>query len=246
MITILNKLLKPAIVLSLVIIPVIFSSCEEEKETEPVIETSTMTDVDGNVYKTVKIGNQWWMAEDLKTTKFRDGSPIQQMQSATGWTDQAPMYCLFDNNPQSPGLLYNWFAISASPQIAPEGWRIPSDEDWKELERYLGMDGVEADKTSWRGTNEGNDMKIEGTKGWDTYGSNWPENKTGFSAIAGGSRLWDGTWSVPGLLGAGFWWSATEYESDESWYRHLDYKRADIFRYHALKNHGFAVRCIKE
>ena len=222
------------------------SSCEkDETETAPAKEYGSVTDSEGNTYKTIKIGNQWWMAEDLRTTKFSDGTSVSQMQDANGWLNPQPYYCIYDNSPQVPGLLYNWYAVMDPRGIAPEGWRIPTDEDWKELERYLEMTAEETDKTGWRGQKEGNSLKIEGYEGWDTYGENWPDNASGFSAIAGGCRLWNGTWGQPGLLSTGFWWTSSEHPNEEAWYRHLDYKRSDIFRYHGSKAHGFAIRCIK-
>lgn len=222
------------------------NSCKEEIETLPAFETGQVTDIDNNIYKTVKIGKQWWMAENLKVKKYRNGNAIPQAQSDIVWKDIAAAYCIYYNNANAPGLLYNWYAINDTNNIAPEGWHIPSDEEWKELEMYLGMSPNDADKSCWRGTHEGEKLKIEGTQGWTRFGNVWPTNVSGFTALAGGCRLFNGIWADPGLFSTGFWWSSTEHQGAEAWYRYLDYKNPDVFRSHVSKAYGFNVRCVKD
>jgi len=135
-----------AVILVLMFLVVLMtSSCGEEELPVPEKpETSTMVDVDGNIYVTVKIGDQWWMAENLKVTRFRNGDPISNITDGQQWsTLQTAAYCLFEGNNAAPGLLYNGYAVTATEQLAPQGWRIPTDEDWKKLERHLGMSGVD-------------------------------------------------------------------------------------------------------
>jgi uncharacterized protein (TIGR02145 family) len=222
------------------------SSCGEEETLEPVKpETSTMTDIDGNTYVTVKIGDQWWMAENLKVTKFRNGDPIVNLADAAQWSStQSPAYCLFEGNAASPGLLYNAAAVSSQQNLAPLGWRIPTDEDWKKLEQHLGLSSVDA--TSWRGTDQGDKLKDLGTKSWTRFADVWGNNESGFTAKAGGCRMPNGVWGTPGLFATAFWWTSTEKESGKYWYRHLDYKRSDIFRQYGNGQYGFSVRCVKE
>jgi hypothetical protein len=219
--------------------------CKEIDTNERVFETGTVTDVDGNVYQTVKIGNQWWMTENLKVTKFRNGDAIIQAQDSADWVNPQSNYCLYRNDLAAPGFLYNFYSITDAKNIAPEGWHIPTDSEWKELEVFLGMSNSEADKTGWRGNDEGSKLKIEGAQGWTENLTYWPTNESGFTAKAGSCRLFDGTFGEPGLFVTGFWWTANQESSDKAWYRYLDYKNGDIFRYYDYKSYGFSVRCVK-
>ena len=221
------------------------TSCKKENDTV-VTQYGTVTDIENNVYKTIKIGDQWWMAENLKVKFFRNGVPITEGQSDNLWINPSGSYCLYDNNPKSPGLLYNWYVVSDTNKIAPAGWHIPSDNDWKELEKYCGMNQVEADKLNWRGTHEGEKLKMEGTLGWKPYDNIWPTNESGFTAMSGSCRLVDGKWGDPGLFATGFWWSSSEGIENTAWYRYLDYKEARIFRSKVNKSYGLSIRCIKD
>jgi uncharacterized protein (TIGR02145 family) len=106
--------------------------------------TNTMTGNDGKVYQTVKIGNQWWMAENLKETKFRDGSAIPNVTGKSSWVNRSTgAWCFYNNdesNADTYGYLYNWYAVTDSRNIAPAGWHVPSDADWKVLTDHLGKD----------------------------------------------------------------------------------------------------------
>jgi len=224
-------------------------SCKEDEPIEIVKESGTLTDIEGNVYNTIKIGNQWWMAENLKVKKFRNGTNLTSIQTSSDWSAmESAAYCAFDNNNQNIatyGLLYNWFAVADINQIAPEGWHVPTDDDWKELENYLGMSVSETDNFGWRGTNAGDQLKVEAPKGWTVYGSVWGDNSSGFTALAGACRLFDGRWAEPGLFATGFWWTGTEYSSSEAYYRYLDKKNSGIYRSHTYINYGFSIRCVK-
>lgn len=230
------------------VIAFIISGC---KKTQSIItqETGTLTDIDNNIYATVKIGNQWWMAENLRVTKYRNGNPIQEIHGndAAAWSNtQEGAYCEYSENHNAPGFLYNWFAVTDTNNLAPAGWHIPTDDEWKTLEIYLGMSADAANKTTWRGTNQGDQLKISGTDRWTSYGNVWPTNESGFSAMPGGCRVYDGSWSDPiGLSYMGFWWSSSVHSVSESWYRYLDYKNSKVFRSHALKSYGFSIRCVK-
>ena len=224
--------------------------CKKTDDSPIIVETGSVTDVELNVYKTIKIGNQWWMVDNLKVKKYRNGLNINMIgqQDSLSWVStNSGAFCLYTENPNAPGLLYNWYAIHDTNKLAPEGWHIPSDEEWKELELYLGLSQDEARKTSWRGTHEGEKLKMTGQETWSGYQNIWATNESGFSAEAGGCRLFDGRWSTPSGFGyTGFWWTSTEYMSEHAWYRHLDYKNAGIFRSHVIKTYGFSVRCIKD
>lgn len=222
------------------------NSCKDDNNPTPVKETGTVTDVDNNVYQTIKIGNQWWMAENLKVTKFRNGNMIRNAQSNADWNDTVAAYCLYDNNSNAPGLLYNWYAVNDKVGIAPHGWHIPTDEEWKTLEKYLGMSQTEADKLSWRGNNEAANLKMESPNGWSIFENIWSTNESKFTALAGGCRLFNGTWADPGLFATGFWWTSTSHPDNEAYYRYLDYKSSQIFRSHVPSNYGMSVRCVKD
>ncbi len=222
-------------------------SCKKDKEAAPVIhEMGTVTDFEGNIYKTVKIGNQWWMAENLKTKKYCNGYQVRNGQDSVDWVQSSGAYCLYQNNPAAPGFLYNWFAVTDTSKLAPIGWHIPSDEEWKILERTLGMSSGDADNVGWRGVDEGGKLKIESLNGWSSYQNVWSTNESGFTALAGSCRLFNNTFGAPGLQATGFWWSSTECSSKNVWYRYLDYKNSNVFRSHSNKQYGFSVRCVKD
>ena len=129
-----------------------FFSCEDP--TNPN-EKDTVTDIDGNVYQTVEIGNQIWMAENLKVVHYRNGDPTPKITDNAEWsTSTTGAYCNYsnvDSLADTCGSIYNWYAVCDNRNIAPEGWHVPSDDDWKELEMYLGMIQLVADSTGWRG-----------------------------------------------------------------------------------------------
>ena len=232
----------------LLLFVVFTNSCKKAKKEIPEIETGSFTDTINKIsYNTVKIGNQWWMAENLKGTKYRNGAYITKIQTDTAqWKkDTTGAYCIYDNNATAPGLLYNWYAVNNSNNIAPYGWHVPTDAEWKELEMHLGMSATDAQKTNWRGTDEGEKLKIASIQNWITYGDVWSNNESGFTALAGCCRMFDGKWGNPGLGSTGFWW-ASDTHSNDAWYRYLDYKNANVFRYYGPKTYGFSIRCVKD
>lgn len=223
-----------------------FIGCKDDEEPPvPVLETGTMTDIDGTIYKTVKIGDKWWMAENLRVTQFRNGTTLLDRGNEADWQTGLPARCDYPLSPDTVGLLYNYAAVTSPDNLAPEGWRVPTDDDWKQLEKHLGMSDTEANKLAWRGTNQAEQLRIASPIGWEVYGNVWNTNSSGFSADAGSCRLHDGTFGSPGLFSTGFWWTVSEYTPTEAFYRYMDYKNANIFRSHTLKNYGMSVRCVK-
>ncbi len=214
-------------------------------------EVTTVTDIDGNVYRTVVIGDQEWMAENLKVTKYRDGTAITNVTDNTAWgalTTEA--YCFYNNNANNEaetyGALYNWYAVNDSRDIAPEGWHVPTDDEWKELEMYLGMSLSEADGQVWRGTNEGS--KLAGNADlWEdgTLEADSEFSTSGFSALPGGYRHYSAGGYNQMVYNA-FFWSANDSNSDIAWYRSLSNLNSDVFRYLTNKRAGYSVRCIKD
>lgn len=219
-------------------------ACEKEP-VKVVFETGTISDIDGNIYNTIKIGEQWWMAENLNVSKFNDGTEIPLIESNESWEKtQGAGYCNYDNKEQNSGKLYNYHVVNNPMEIAPDGWRVPSDDDWKALESYLGMPGSELDKINWRGQSEGDLLKIKGNLEWIKFGEIWGTDSFGFSAEAGSCRFYDGSFGIPELNKSGFWWTKTEVNNN-AWFRYLDYQKSGIFRYAENKNYGFSIRCIK-
>jgi uncharacterized protein (TIGR02145 family) len=245
-----TKNLFRTVVLNLVVAIVFVSGgCKDPDEAKPAAETGTVTDIDGNIYKTVKIGDQWWMAENLEVKTFRNGNPVANVTDSADWVSRLTgAYSVYENGntqTKAPGILYNWHAVADPAGLAPEGWHIPSDDEWKKLEQYLGMSTSESDRSGWRGTNEGQKLKVESPEGWTPYGDVWSGNESGFTALAGSCRLANATYGQPGLFSTGFWWTSTD-QGTEAWYRYLDYKNTNIFRSHESKNYGFSVRCVKD
>ena len=226
------------------------TGCGDKDDPAPAQETSTVTDVEGNTYKTVKIGDQWWMTENLKVKKYSDGTPLPVVSDSANWAQLAVgAYCVYENgNTQTaaPGLLYNWFAVHDAADLAPAGWHIPTDGEWKTLEHFLGMENPETDKSGWRGSTEGDKLKIEAPAGWSPYHDVWATNESGFTALAGSCRLPNAEFGQPGLFSTGFWWTSSEAPGTDAWYRYLDYKNSNVFRSHGSKNYGFSVRCVKD
>jgi uncharacterized protein (TIGR02145 family) len=224
-----------------------FSACKKEEKNEMVYQTGTVTDIEGRTYKTVKIGETWWMAENLAVASYSDGSPIEFIQNdQTLWAGGKPAVCRYDNNDKAPGLLYNWASVNHPAGLAPKGWHIASEAEWQELEKYLGMVNNEIELVNWRLTgNCGDKLKIEGPTGWLQIQNVWGNNSSGFTALAGGCRLWNGNWSNPGLNYTGFWWTSSERDLQNAFFRNLDYKHSGVFRFYVDKRYGMSVRCVK-
>lgn len=221
-------------------------SCKKKEADKPEAETTSVKDNDNNTYKAIRIGNQMWMAEDLKVKTFRNGDPIGFVVASERWKDSAAVYCILEAA-GSRNFLYNWYAVNDARGIAPNGWHIPTDAEWKELEQYLGMSATDADKVNWRGTHEGEKLKVEAPKSWRGCEGVWGNNESGFTALANGCRMPNGLWADPGASAVGFWWSSTlNTITNQAWYRHLDYKKANIFRFYGSKNYGCSIRCIKD
>ena len=200
------------------------------------ISYGSVTDIEGNVYKTVQIGSQTWLAENLRTTKFNDGTPIPYVIDKGTWmTLGSPAFCWYNNldkNKYPSGGLYNWFAVNTS-KLCPSGWHVPSDEEWTTFTEYLGG------------------LKIGGAKIKEAGFTHWEEpnvgasNSSGFSAIpAGQRRAIGGIFTGLGLYDS--WWSSTEYNFEKSWYRSVATINTDVWRSSGtLKQNGTSIRCIK-
>lgn len=224
---------------------ILSSSCKEDPISLKDETKGTVADIDGNIYQTIKIGNQWWITENLSVTHYRNGDEIPNVQNDSSWINLTTgAYCAYDNDDSNIaiyGLLYNWYAVKDTRNIAPEGWHVPTDQELKELEMYLGMSQSEADDKGWRGTDEGS--KLKATSGWNNDGNG--TNISGFSALPGGYRYgYNGAFSNIG--GNGFWWSATQSGSLYAWQRELSYGTSEVTRSSSIRRSGFSVRCVRD
>jgi len=226
------------------------SGCKKEyEEVAYVIERSTVSDVDGNVYETVKIGDHWWMAENLRVTKFNDGTSLSLLPITSGedslWANaNAPAYCFI--NDSLFGCLYNAYVLSAGKNVAPEGWHIPTDDEWKELEATLGMSSSEVNQTGWRGSNEANLLASQYNAGWPAndqdagiYGSDY----YGFNAKPANVRGHDGRTNSQNNSA---WWWCNSSLNGEFYYRSIDTYHQRIFRQVTLPAYGMSIRCVKD
>ena len=221
---------------------ILVGACKK-KEVEKELETGTVTDIDGTTYQTVKIGDDWWMSENLNVTKYRDGTPITAIavEDDSLWSIQTDGACSYIDTRY--GRLYNWFAVTSNREIAPAGWHIPTDAEWKALEKELGMSDGDLNATAWRGTNQAEKLIPLASEGWPTTSIPSGTNKSGFSALPGGCRLFDGT--INDQSSMAFWWTASE-EGNQAWYRYLDSQKKNVFRHYTYKKYGFSIRCIKD
>jgi uncharacterized protein (TIGR02145 family) len=219
-------------------------SCAKEDVATSTPEYGSMTDIQGNTYKTVKIGNQWWMAENLKVTVFNDKTPINPIAENKDsiWANTTkPAYCIYDT---TLGALYNWNVINNTKIVAPTGWHIPSDEEWKTLEKTLGMEMAELEKTAWRGTNEADKLLAKYKAPTESELYAFGTNESGFSGLFAGCRLFSG--AINKEKNTAFWWTSTTSNANEAWYRYIDANQKKIFRQHTYTNYGFSIRCIKD
>jgi uncharacterized protein (TIGR02145 family) len=202
-----------------------------------VTERGILTDIDKNVYKTVKIGNQWWMAENLRVTHYRNGDPIPKVISKTEWSNlKIGAYCSNNNNESNAatyGYLYNWYAIAIDGQnIAPDGWHVPTNEEWQALIDYLGGEFIAGGK-----------LKELNTVHWKSPNTG-ATNMSGFSAIPGGERDYAGNFETIGSKA--YFWSSTEEDIKYAWPRYLFYDVSEVGSSLCEKRDGFSIRCVRD
>ncbi|HPW67091.1 MAG TPA: FISUMP domain-containing protein [Salinivirgaceae bacterium] len=213
---------------------------------------------DGNVYKFITIGNQVWMTENLKylpnVVGPKTGSDSVPYCYVYGYDGADVTAAKAIDSYKTYGVLYNWVAVvngaassDANPSgvqgICPKGWHLPSDAEWKQLEMYLGMTEEQANSTGFRGTDEGGKLKAAGIMAHWTYPNTGATNESGFTALPGGYRKLNGSFDQIGYYGN--WWSATESDETNAWYRSMSYNGSDVGRYIYAKQFGFSVRCLR-
>jgi len=241
----------PLSAIGLALILIISCKKSEQKPDNPTNDKTTalfnsqltygsLTDQDGNVYKTISIGTQTWMAENLRTTHYSNGDPIPEVTGNTPWIAlNTGAYCNYNNSQNNDtiatfGRLYNWHAISDIRNIAPIGWHIPSESEWNQLKLFLDSDA-------------GGKLKEAGIVHWIVPNTG-ATNESGFTALPGGSRLYtDGSYNNIGEMGE--WWSSSQSTNfvDNAIVAVLFYNYADgggSASYN--KANGYSVRCVKD
>jgi uncharacterized protein (TIGR02145 family) len=211
---------------------------------------TTLTDIDGNTYQTVVIGNQIWMKENLKVSKYRNGNSILTGLSDAAWTaTTSGAYAIYNNDPANNityGKLYNWYAVADQRGLCPVGWHVPTDHDWNLLAKFL--DPVTDTACIECANTVGGKMKSTGTIEAGTglwYSPNAvASNSSGFMGLPGGDRDYLGLYFVVGSIG--YWYSSTEYSSTDAWYRRLSNFDGNFYRINGNKLSGISVRCLRD
>jgi len=220
---------KLKLTLSIFFLCLAIATCKKDKATP-----ATVTDIDGNVYHTVKIGTQTWMVENLRTTHYNDNTPIENITDNTAWKNSdGPAYSWYNNditNKTAYGALYNWEAIYTG-KLAPKGWHVPSVADWEQLINFMGGPTSTAHK-----------LKEVGVTHWPAPNST-ANDVYGFTLLPNGSRGADGVFS---LLGFGGYLASSTLFQGSLLTLHVSYDNDDLELPAYVKNCGFGVRCIKD
>ncbi len=234
-------------------------------------EKGQITDINGYVYNTIVIGEQVWMSENLRVSKYRDGTPIPGIFDDREWTNSTEgAYAIYPHNKveglnsemdvvNAYGKLYNWFAVHDEKGLCPEGWRIPTTADWDQLTDYisgsLDYGGGQLKSCRQVSSSQGGDCKTVNHPRWEAHGTHFDSDvldaigkhehtdEYGFSGLPGGCRNFAGSYSQIGEYG--YWWTASEHSSERAWSQFLFYHLNDVFRMPLSKQEGLSVRCIK-
>jgi len=204
--------------------------------------------IDGHTYKTVKIGDQEWFAENLKTTVYANGDEIPYSRTNESWKNQKMgMRCSYEHDDAMNakyGQLYNWYAVNDERGLCPSGWHVPSDEDWQDLEVFLGMSRADVSLEGDRGSDElGMGTKLKAKSGWRWNEGGNGTDDFGFSALAGGYRSHVGNWNGEGNYG--YFWSSSPL-AIFAWNRALYSGNAEVYRDYLNQQSGFSVRCLRD
>ena len=206
---------------------------DEGNSSSGIQNGSGVTDIDGNIYTSVIIGNQEWMVENLRTSKYSDGTPIPN-DTVIDTLSYSGAWFHYDHDSQyesTYGKLYDWYAVETG-KLAPKGWHVPTDAEWKVLTDYLAANGH-------NGT-EGKALKS--TSGWNSGGNGTDDY--GWKGLSAGFR------SFPAGFGAfgerGIWWSSSKYPTNIAWAREVSYDIDDVHSRMSYKENGYSVRCLRD
>ncbi|MFO8129152.1 MAG: FISUMP domain-containing protein [Bacteroidales bacterium] len=219
---------------------------------DPCPGAPTVTDIDGNVYNTVQIGNQCWMKENLKTTTYRNGTAIPNVTDANAWSNLTTgAYVWYDNDiscKDKYGALYNWFTTVDSNGLCPTGWHVPTHDEWTALTDYIGgtssPHGNELKSCRQVNSPLGGGCNTSEHPRWNENNYDWGTDDYGFSGLPGGTRSHLGAFNFVG--GTGYWWSSTVTSSNYAWNRFLYYGNGLVLVGSFSKRHGFSVRCLRD
>jgi uncharacterized protein (TIGR02145 family) len=225
---------KSSLLFSVLLAVFLLLTCSDDKATSPS-PSNTVTDIDGNVYPTVTIGSQVWMARNLKVMHYRNGDSIANIIADTAWSNLITgAYCNYNNDTAyatTYGRMYNWYAVKDNRNIAPAGWHVPTDAEWQTLIDYLGGSDVAGGK-----------LKEAGFEHWITPNTG-ATNESGFSALPGGMRSASGAYGY--IRVDGHFWSSTEFDAGLAWYRPMHAGSTIVTRNYGSVNFGFSVRCVR-
>jgi len=218
---------------------IFFGGCEEKV---PDGIEGVVTDIDGNEYQTITIGGQEWMAENLKTLTYRDGTPIEYPgEDNASWEDNTDgAYAWHDNNSDNHdtyGVLYNWPAVNNPGGLCPEGWHMPTDDEWQRLVDYLGGSEVGGGAMKSTRTEPGPHPRYNAP-------NNGATNSSGFTGLPGGLRRSNGSFRETGLYGA--WWASDEGEELDTWHRSIFNLDTTVYHFVYGKGSGMSIRCVKD
>jgi uncharacterized protein (TIGR02145 family) len=220
-------------------------SCGPDSVHNSQLSYGLLTDQQGNNYKTILIGSQEWMAENLYSSIYRNGDPINNITGNTQWQNATSgAWCHFNNNSQFEcpyGKLYNWYAVADSRNLCPTGWHIPTDTEWNILIQHLDS-MYSPNATASQSDSAGGKIKTSGFAFWSPS-TDTSSNSSGFSGLPAGNRSSIGVFS--NLYAYANWWSASV-NVDNSWYRSVRYFNNDIYRFSSNRSSGFSVRCLKD
>lgn len=221
----------------------LFSGCEKD-DFDP--NATTVSDIDGNVYNILKIGDQYWMMENLKTTRYNNGDSVNYVSSDTEWKNQiSDAYCYYNNDSANIvkfGLLYNWYAVQKG-HLAPKGWRIANEEDWTELKNYVSanISGADSIAKALASVNFWTADIVNHAVGNDTL----LNNESKFNGVPGGYRHYSGKFENAGKYAG--WWSYHADGESYTWSRNIQYNSKEFADKGFLpKSSGFSVRCVRD
>lgn len=212
----------------------------------------TITDIDGNVYNTILIGDQCWMKENLKTTTYNNGASIPNVTDGADWSNLiSDAYVWYDNDiswKDSYGALYNWYATIDPGALCPTGWHVPGHDEWEVLFEYIGgtlpPHGNELKSCRQVNSPAGGNCSTNEHPRWAENDSFWGTDEYGLSGLPGGFRQYNGEFNDVGKYSV--WWSSSEYSSDFAWSQTLSYNDGTVYVSSSKKASGLSIRCLRD
>lgn len=223
-------------IISMIVVIILITACKKSSTSEPT-PTAPLKDIDGNEYDIVKIGTQFWMKQNLNTTRYRNGDSIQYITNSFAWSIlNTGAWCWYNNDSATYaatyGKLYNWYAVYDARGLSPAGWHVPIEAEWATISTVFGGDVV-----------AGGAMKETGLTHW-TSPNTGATNSSGFTALPGGFRNDVGQFFLVG--NGGYWWSSHTPGEARPWNRVLLYDNAVSTNALVTNGWGFSVRCLKD